>query len=123
MIAMNVDDLHGDVKRDRNYIYKLTAVDEKGNAIMGVGDATVQHDMLTGTDSDGKAFPAGMDMTCSNWTNDTAQGRAMLGHTDRQGLPTGGNTSWNEAHLSAGCDAASLVRTGGNGRFYCFAIN
>jgi hypothetical protein len=123
MIAMNVDDLHGDVKRDRNYIYKLSALDEKGSVIMGVGDAMVQHDMLTGTDSDGKAFPAGMDMTCSNWTNDTAQGRAMLGHTDRQGLPTGGNTSWNEAHLSAGCDAASLVRTGGNGRFYCFAIN
>ena len=47
----------------------------------------------------------------------------MLGHSDRQGLPGGGNTSWNAAHLSTGCDNASLVRTGGGGRFYCFAVN
>jgi len=123
MIAQNVNDLHGDDKRDRNYIIKSTTLDERGNVINGVGDNPVQHDILTGTDSDGRAFPPGSDMTCGNWTSASPDGRAMLGHNDRTGLPTGGNTSWNEAHLSAGCDAPGLVRTGGNGRFYCFATN
>jgi hypothetical protein len=120
MIAQNVNDLHGDVERDRNYIVSFTAIDEKGNP---VPSSPTQHDILTGSTSTGRAYPAGMDMTCGNWTLDTAAGRAMLGHSDRQGLPTGGNTSWNNAHQSAGCDNASLVRTGGAGKFYCFAAN
>jgi hypothetical protein len=122
LIAMNVNDLHGDVNRDRNAINKLNSLDETGNQIPGFESPQGQnrHDMLTGTDSDGHAFPAGMDMTCSNWTSDATTGRAMLGHTDREG---GANTSWNNAHLSAGCDTAGLIRTGGNGRFYCFATN
>ena len=43
-----------------------------------------------------------------------------LGHFDRTG---GGNTSWNSAHPSAGCSQDNLIRTGGNGYFYCFASN
>jgi hypothetical protein len=123
IIAANLADLHGDVERDRNYILKFTALDEKGKEIPGVGDTPNQHDVLTGSDSRGMAYIAGTDMTCGNWTSDAAgpASRAMLGHTDRRGLDRGGNTSWNTAHMSAGCDAASLVRTGGNGRFYCFA--
>jgi len=120
LIANNVADLHGDNERDRNYIVSFTALDEKGNP---VPSSPTKHDIMTGSNSVGRAFPAGNDMTCGNWTNDTAQGRVMLGHSDRQGLPTGGNTSWNNAHLSAGCDAPSLVRTGGAGLFYCFAAN
>jgi hypothetical protein len=122
-IALNVADLHGDLDRDRNFINKTSALDEKGNVINGVGDTPNQHDMLTGSDSLGRAFPAGSpDMTCGNWTSDQAgpANRAMLGHTDRLG---GNNTSWNSAHASAGCTAPQLVQTGGNGRFYCFAIN
>ena len=119
-IALNVNDLHGDIERDRNFINKTSALDEKGNVINGVGDTPNQHDMLTGSDSDGKAFTVADDRTCNNWTSAAPEGRAMLGHTDRLG---GNNTSWNSAHLSASCDAPGLVRTGGAGKFYCFATN
>jgi hypothetical protein len=44
----------------------------------------------------------------------------MLGHFDRTGGP---NTSWNAAHPSAGCSQEALIRTGGAGMFYCFAID
>jgi hypothetical protein len=121
-VALNVTDLHGDVERDRNYINKLSSLDEKGNPIPGFGDTPNQHDVLTGSDSFGRAYIAGEDRTCGNWTS-AATGpasRAMLGHTDRLG---GNTSSWNSAHMSRGCDAPSLVATGGNGRFYCFAAN
>jgi len=120
LIASNVADLHGDQQRDRNAIRKASALDEKGNMINGVGDMPNQHDMLTGSDSDGRAFTDGLDHTCNNWTSDAATNRAMLGHSDRQG---GNNTSWNAAHMSADCTKDGLIRTGGAGRFYCFAIN
>lgn len=47
---------------------------------------------------------------------------AQLGHHDRQG---GGQspTSWNSAHGSQGCSQENLRGTGGNGLFYCLAIN
>lgn len=120
LVASNVADLHGDQQRDRNAIRKATALDEKGNQVNGVGDMPNQHDMLTGSDSDGRAFTDGLDHTCNNWTSDAATNRAMLGHHDRQG---GNNTSWNAAHMSRDCTKEGLVATGGAGRFYCFAIN
>jgi hypothetical protein len=120
LIASNVADLHGDQQRDRNAIRKASALDEKGNMINGVGDMPNQHDMMTGSDSDGRAFTDGLDHTCNNWTSDAATNRAMLGHSDRNG---GNNTSWNAAHMSRDCTKEGLVATGGAGRFYCFAIN
>jgi len=120
MIAANVGDLHGDNARDRNNIQKANMLDEKGNLIKGFGDMPNQHDILTGSDSDGRAFPAGLDTTCNNWTDATDDHRAMLGHADRTG---GGNVSWNSVHMSAGCSAPKLVQTGGAGHLYCFAIN
>lgn len=120
LIASNVADLHGDQLRDRNNIQKINALDEKGNVVKGFGDMPNEHDMLTGSDSDGRAFPAGLDTTCNNWTSDGADHKAMLGHSDRQG---GANTSWNSAHMSRDCTKAGLIATGGAGHFYCFAIN
>ena len=120
MIAANVADLHGDNQRDRNNIQKANMLDEKGNPIKGFGEMPNQHDILTGSDSDGRAFPAGLDTTCNNWTDATDDHRAMLGHADRMG---GGNISWNSVHMSAGCSAPKLVQTGGAGHLYCFAIN
>jgi hypothetical protein len=120
LIASNVGDLHGDNLRDRNNIQKINALNEKGQVIGGFGDTPNQHDILTGSDPQGRAFPAGFDTTCNNWTSDAATTRAMVGHSDRQG---GGNVSWNSAHLSRSCTAADLVATGGAGKFYCFAIN
>jgi len=120
LIAANVADLHGDNQRDRNNVQKQNMLDEKGVLIKGFGDMPNQHDILTGSDSDGRAFPAGVDTTCNNWTSDGADHKAMLGHSDRSG---GGNVSWNSAHMSRDCTKAGLVATGGAGHFYCFAIN
>ena len=120
MIAANVGDLHGDNQRDRNNIQKANMLTEKGELIKGFGDNPNEHDILTGSDSDGRGFPAGIDTTCNNWTSDSATNRAMLGHADRTG---GGNVSWNSVHMSAGCSKEALIRTGGAGHLYCFAIN
>jgi hypothetical protein len=134
LIASSVADLHGDQQRDRNNIQRATVLDVKGNEIPGVTSAPGgnQHDMVTGSDSDGRAFTDGTDHTCNNWTSDgmtlaqanpnvpADRARAMLGHTDRSG---GQNTSWNAAHMSQGCTKQALINTGGAGRFYCFAAN
>jgi len=120
MIAATVGDLHGDGLRDRNNIQKANMLDEKGALIKGAGDMPNQHDILTGSDSDGRAFPAGLDTTCNNWTSDTDATHAMLGHADRTG---GGNVSWNSTHMSQGCSKEKLIATGGAGHLYCFAIN
>jgi hypothetical protein len=122
LIASNVADLHGDNQRDRNAIRQATALTEKGEIVAGGGGApgTNQHDMLTGSDSMGRAFTDGLDHTCNNWTADSDTNRAMLGHHDRMG---NANTSWNMAHMSQGCSKQALVNTGGAGKFYCFAVN
>jgi hypothetical protein len=120
LIAANVEDLHGDIARDRNNIQKSSALTEKGDLIKGIGDTPNQHDILTGSDSEGRAFPTGIDATCNNWTSDGDDHKAMLGHADRSG---GDNTSWNSNHMSTGCSAAKLIATGGAGHLYCFATN
>lgn len=118
LIARNIAELHGDVERDRNNIHKLSALNEKGEVVSGRGDKPNRHDILTGSQSDGRAFPkGGEDMTCNNWTS-SSTGGAMVGHHDRMG---GGNTSWNAAHRSRGCSQEQLRATGGDGLFYCFA--
>ena len=120
LMAANVADLHGDIIRDRNQMNKLNALTEKGLPVNGVGDTPNTHDILTGSDSFGRAMPGTADTNCNNWTSNAATGSAMLGHSDRTG---GGNTSWNSAHPSRGCRQANLVATGGAGLFYCFAAN
>jgi hypothetical protein len=116
LIATNVNELHGD-----NNISKQTALTEKGIMVSGRGDTPNQHDILTGTQPDGKAFAAGDDNTCGNWTKSGA-GAAMLGHVDRQGnSPPPAGSSWNSSHLSVGCSDPDLVKTGGAGLLYCFA--
>ena len=135
LIANNVADLHGDIERDRNQIIKANALTEKGDPVNGFGDTPNTHDMLTGSDSHGRAVAGTLDTTCSNWTSNAAQPPgapagpnapnnsgpgANVGHHDRTG---GGNTSWNFAHRSRGCSQENLVATGGAGLFYCFAAN
>ena len=120
MIAATVADLHGDILRDRNQINKVNALSEKGTQVNGVGDTPNIHDILTGSDSFGRAFPGAADWNCTNWTSTAVTGSAMVGHHDRTG---GGNTSWNSVHPSRGCGQPNLVATGGAGLFYCFAAN
>ena len=124
LVAMNLAILHGDTieqARTGNALGKQLSLTEKKTVVNGVGDMPNQHDILTGSTSEGKAFTDGMDHTCGNWTSNTAgMGSAQLGHSDKQG---GGNSSWNSTHASRGCSQANLVSTGGAGLLYCFAIN
>jgi hypothetical protein len=122
VIAKNVDELHG-----TNNLTKQTTLSEKGNLTKGRGDSPNEHDALTGSAMDGRAFPAGEDRTCKNWTSST-QGAAMLGHIDREGLRDDAESkSWNASHPSrgpeGGCSQSDLKGTGGAGLFYCFAVN
>ena len=120
-VAKNLADLHGDTldqARMGNTLTKATALTEKGEPVKGVGDTPNQHDMLTGSQLDGRAFTDGADHTCKNWTNN-GQGVAQLGHHDRTGGP---GISWNAVHPSRGCSQENLVATGGAGLFYCFAV-
>jgi hypothetical protein len=121
-VAQDVADLHGDSleqARRGNNLTRVTGITEKGQAVNGVGDTPNVHDILTGSQLDGTAFPAGGDRTCRNWTSNTGDS-AQVGHHDRTG---GGNTSWNSTHPSKGCSQANLVATGGAGLLYCFAID
>src|SRR5689334_13579324 len=123
VVAKSVDDLHSDA----NNITKQTNLSEKGEVINGRGDTPNRHDMLTGSTPEGRAFPAGEDRTCNNWSSSTA-GSAMLGHSDRQGLKDDApSKSWNSSHPSrgpdGGCSQNDLKSTGGDGLLYCFAVN
>jgi len=122
MIAANQAELHGDTieaARLGNRLNKNNARDEKGQLVKGVGDMPNQHDVLTGSTPDGRAFTDGMDHTCSNYTsNADGKGSVQLGHHDKTGGPNG---SWNSVHASRGCSQANLISTGGNGYLYCFS--
>ena len=132
-IAGSVAELHGDTieqARLGNRIQKVSALSEKGEPVNGVGDSPNQHDILTGSTPDGRAFTDAADHTCSNYTSNASvtpppAGQApvpgpsvQLGHHDRLGGP---NASWNSVHASRGCSQPNLVSTGGAGLLYCFA--
>jgi hypothetical protein len=120
-IATDIENLHA-----ANNITKATALTESGVSVNGFGDTPNTHDILTGSRSDGTAFsssPGQPEMTCGEWTK-SGDGSAMTGHHDRSGLSTDPwAVSWNSSHNSVGCSQAALVKTGGAGRFYCFAAN
>jgi hypothetical protein len=117
-VAANVEDLHS----DNNMLSKENSISEAGGQINGRGDTPNRHDILTGSGLDGMAFSDGEDHTCRDWTYSGSDGSAQAGHHDRQG--GGANpTSWNNAHPSRGCSQSDLQGTGGDGLYYCFAID
>lgn len=123
VVAKDVADLHGDnidTARIGNNLSRTTALTEKNEPVKGAGDKPNEHDILTGSQPDGRAFVDAADHTCKNFTSSAAQGSAQVGHFDRTG---GGNVSWNSAHSSRGCGQENLVATGGAGLFYCFAVD
>ena len=152
MIAQDLAHLHGDtpeLARLGNNLTKLTNLTEKGQIVYGLGDFpdprdntiayvmttpySNRHEVITGSKPDGRAY-TGMntDYTCSNYTSNApgTSGQAVrrngigpavqVGMSDSNG---GGNGSWNSAHSTGGCSQADIVRTHGQGKFYCFAIN
>lgn len=115
-IARDINELHG-----ANNLTKQTALTEKGELISGRGDTPNMHDILTGSQSDGRAIAGDKDMTCGNWTQ-SGEGAAMVGHHDRIGLRDDEpSRSWNASHPSRGCSLDALRASGGAGLFYCFA--
>ena len=121
-IAADLAELNGDtieLARLGSNLFKQSALNEKGEIVNGVGDTPNMHDMLTGSQTDGRAYTDSADHTCNNWTS-SGTGSAQVGHSDRIGA---GNTSWNSAHPTRGCSQEALASTGGVGLFYCFAIN
>ena len=122
MIAENLSELHGDTldeARKGNLISKSTALSENGEQINGSGDSPNKHDILTGSQLDGRAYTDGEDHTCDNWTSNN-EGSAQVGHHDRT---SSSSISWVSAHPSRGCSQENLISTGGDGLFYCFAID
>jgi hypothetical protein len=107
VVAKNVEDLHG----SGNNISRETALTEHGTMV----PESAIRDVLTGSRSDGGAFPPNINVTCNNWTNSTF-GSAELGHIDA-------TPSWNSAHMSRSCSQPDLISTGGRGMLYCFAAD
>ena len=108
LVGNNLDEIHS---MGHRFTF-ATMLDERGNLIPGGGYSPNRHDVLTGSQPDGTAFPAGEDMTCGNWTS-SSTGKARIGHHDR--------AAWNSAHDSRGCSQEQLRGSGGDGLFYCFA--
>src|SRR5438045_2066698 len=134
-IGQSVAELHGDTieqARLGNALGKQISLTEKQGIVNGVGDMPNQHDILTGSQPDGRAYTDAADHACNNWMSNAnveppARGAApvpgpsaQLGHSDKQG---GNNSSWNSSHPSRGCSQPNLVSTGGAGLLYCFAVN
>jgi len=149
MIARDLAQLHGDtleLARMDNNINKLTALTEKGEIVPGLNDNpdpkdrtwayasehanSNRHEMLTGSQTDGRAYTDNIDHTCGNWTIGSDEGlhsvrgnegpAAQIGLSDRNG---GGNGSWNSSHPTRGCSQEALPASHGVGMFYCFAMN
>src|SRR5437867_6245178 len=78
VVAQNVDDLHS----DRNKLGKENSLTEKGAMVNGRGDSPNTHDILTGSDTNGRALSG--DATCNNWTS-AGGGSGRLGHHGKQG--------------------------------------
>jgi len=118
VIATDVDNLH-----TANNISKATALTETGAAINGRGDTPNTHDVLTGSQPDGRYIAGNVNTTCGNWTQ-SGEGSAMVGHHDKTGLDESVPAkSWNSSHMTRGCSADALKATGGAGLFYCFAAD
>ena len=156
MIARDVAHLHGDtleLARLGNNLHKRSGLTEKGQIVPGLNDYkhpqddvweyvrttpyTNRHEMLTGSQPGGTAYPPELDYTCNNWTSnaDPEEGlnpggmgmglypgrpNAQIGFPDRNG---GGDGSWNSSHGTRGCSQTALAMTHGVGMFYCFAVD
>jgi hypothetical protein len=99
-------------------------IDEMGGKINGQWSGSpmpVQHDVLTGSNGDGTLLTG---KTCADWTSDSADDTAQVGHTDGLGPnmnPDPPYSSWNSAHENGGCN--DTAPRGGAGKLYCFAID
>ena len=126
-------------------------LDEQGRAWNGA--SSTRHDILTGSNHDGRRFnslaemtsgnpnpngslfyfPDGsfnytnpaFDFSCNDWTSDSINDYAVVGHVDWDILTTGigtGGDEWTTSHVSA-CNETEMVLNAGDIRLYCFVQN
>lgn len=107
-VATNLSTLHGGVAG-------LLILSELGQV---VPQDPLDHDILTGSTSDGNAFAG---KTCADWTDGSASSGGQVGHADVAAADVG-SESWNSSH-DPQCSEAALNATAGTGRIYCFAID
>jgi hypothetical protein len=108
------------IARDVAELHKKTDAITRETALTENGEAVTMHDILTGSQPDGTAYPERVDVvdhTCNGYTSNS-RGSIQVGHSDRSD-----GSSWISAHPSRGCSQADLAATGGAGQFYCFAID
>jgi hypothetical protein len=138
MIAKDVDDLHS----DHNNVTPATVLNELGQqgtgtnwpgdprdqswAFMQSHPESTRHEIITGSQPDGRAFPPGRDHTCNNYTSEEegnlplGRARANTGPGVEIGQPEPAGR-WNSQGISGGCSHEALARSHGAGLFYCFA--
>ena len=63
---------------------------EKQTIVNGVGDMPNQHDILTGSQPDGRAYTDNMDHTCSNYSSNADGRGAVAGSANAR--TNGGNS-------------------------------
>jgi hypothetical protein len=118
MLAKDLDALHALPSGDANLF--LT---EKAGKVNGQWEGSPmpnEHDILTGSDADGKLMAG---KTCSSWTSADTGLMARVGHSDGLGPmrnPDPPYNSWNSSHDNQDC--SDTGPRGGAGRIYCFAV-
>jgi hypothetical protein len=113
IISADLAELHGDTlvqaQRGSN-LFKQSTRNEHGQVIHGIGDTPpIQHEILTGSKWDGRAYMDNADHTCNNWTS-SSTGSAQVGHSDR----IGNGSSWNSSNgtkVQPGSAAAQAFST------------
>ena len=128
LVARDIEDLHRNQEKWARIVGEqphLLMITEKNTVNPGEHDPHIQHEILTGSQPDGRAFTDAKDHTCSNWTS-RSSGKAQLGHGDLLSNSVPGlNSSWNSAHESRNdCSQAGIEKTHMSvGQFYCFAAD
>ncbi len=91
-------------------------VDERGDPI-----PSRVHDVLTGTGDAGDLI---IGANCQEWTSSEIFDTTVVGHTDGGGAQgEDPDQGWVAAHAAVDCSVAGLGADGGEGRFYCFAVD
>lgn len=129
MLAADLEELHA-LTGDPDLFVTETGekVNGQWNGSNGQDGSPVnEHDIVTGSDSQGMLIVGPDQTTCDDWTSSSVTPGPQVGHTDGMGpgMDTSAPryTSWNGGHATQGCSAADLAMTGSTGRLYCFAAD
>lgn len=136
LVAQNVQGLLGD-RPSGDAVIAADLPNERGESQLnqpgpGSTGTADNHDVLTGSNAQGRYQGGGMNNTCNDWTSTTVTGRPNCGHS----WPARSGRSWAQAHRVAGCaavvnllqngagsrDCEGVGCAGGYGAIYCFAL-